>query len=182
VSWRRSFGQLGVGTSAGVGFRVVAMVAALILTVAFLAFVPARRTWFTRLGSATMYAYLLHGFVTLYLSYQDWYYGISGEQVALVTAGCACWRSCCPATRCAGASDGRWSRAWTGCSARPPHGARWPTADRTEAEPHGYARLGRPVRGRSRRLWRVEGGCYRPDRSGRPCRLRPVEVGWDLSG
>ncbi|MEV0402575.1 acyltransferase family protein [Actinoallomurus sp. NPDC050550] len=89
VHWRRSFGQLGVGASAGVGFRVVAMAAALTLTVAFLAVVPARRMWFTRLGSATMYAYLLHGFVTLYLSYQDWYYGISGEQVALVTVGCA---------------------------------------------------------------------------------------------
>ncbi|WP_345348507.1 acyltransferase family protein [Actinoallomurus liliacearum] len=89
VHWRRSFGQLGVGASAGLGFRVVAMAAALVLTVAFLAVVPARRTWFTRLGSATMYAYLLHGFVTLYLSYQDWYYGISGEQVLLVTVGCA---------------------------------------------------------------------------------------------
>ncbi|MEV5752270.1 acyltransferase family protein [Actinoallomurus sp. NPDC052308] len=89
VHWRRSFGQLGVGASAGVGFRVVAMAAALVLTVAFLAVVPARHTWFTRLGSATMYAYLLHGFVTLYLSYQDWYYGISGEQVLLVTVGCA---------------------------------------------------------------------------------------------
>jgi fucose 4-O-acetylase-like acetyltransferase len=89
VRWRRSFGQLGVGASAGVGFRVVAMAAAVILTVAFLAVVPARRTWFTRLGAATMYAYLLHGFVTLYLSYQGWYYGISGAQVVLVTVGCA---------------------------------------------------------------------------------------------
>ncbi|GAA0343222.1 acyltransferase family protein [Actinoallomurus spadix] len=88
VHWRRSFGQLGVGASAGVGFRIATMAAALILTVAFLAVVPARRTWFTRLGSATMYAYLLHGFFTLYLSYQDWYYGISGRQVVLVTGGC----------------------------------------------------------------------------------------------
>jgi hypothetical protein len=36
-----------------------------------------------------MYAYLLHGFVTLFLSYQGWYYGLSGWQVALVTVGCA---------------------------------------------------------------------------------------------
>ncbi|MCO6003893.1 acyltransferase family protein [Actinoallomurus purpureus] len=88
VHWRRSFGQLGVGAPAGVGFRVVAMAAAVILTVAFLAVVPARRTWFTRLGAATMYAYLLHGFVTLFLGYQGWYFGLSGWQVVLVTVGC----------------------------------------------------------------------------------------------
>jgi fucose 4-O-acetylase-like acetyltransferase len=50
--------------------------------------VPARRTWFTRLGAATMYVYLLHGFVTLFLSYQDWYYELSGAEVAAVTVGC----------------------------------------------------------------------------------------------
>ncbi len=35
-----------------------------------------------------MYAYLLHGFVTLFLSYQGWYYRISGWEVVAVTAGC----------------------------------------------------------------------------------------------
>jgi fucose 4-O-acetylase-like acetyltransferase len=89
VHWRRSFEQLGVGRSAGVGFRLAAMAAAVTLTLGFLAVVPARRTWFTRLGAATMYAYLLHGFVTLFLSYQGWYYRISGGQVVLVTLGCA---------------------------------------------------------------------------------------------
>lgn len=88
VHWRRSFGQLGVGAPAGVGFRVVALAAALVLTAAFLAVVPARRMWFSRLGSATMYVYLLHGFATLFLSYQGWYYRISMAQVVLVTAGC----------------------------------------------------------------------------------------------
>jgi fucose 4-O-acetylase-like acetyltransferase len=88
VHWRRSFGQLGVGAPAGIGFRVAAIAVALALTIAFLAVVPGRRTWFTRLGSATMYVYLLHGFVTLFLSYQDWYYELSGVEVALVTAGC----------------------------------------------------------------------------------------------
>jgi fucose 4-O-acetylase-like acetyltransferase len=88
VHWRRSFEQLGIGASAGVGFRLIALAAALLLTLGFLAVVPARRTWYTRLGSATMYVYLLHGFVTLFLSYQDWYYRISGPQIALVTVGC----------------------------------------------------------------------------------------------
>lgn len=88
VHWRRSFGQLGVGAPAGIGFRITAVAAALTLTVAFLAVVPSRRTWFTGLGSATMYVYLLHGFVTLALSYQDWYYELSGAEIAAVTAGC----------------------------------------------------------------------------------------------
>jgi fucose 4-O-acetylase-like acetyltransferase len=89
VHWRRSFVQLGVGTPAGVGFRVLALAAAVALTVGFLSVVPGRRTWFTRFGSASMYVYLLHGFVTLFLSYQGWYYRISGAEVVLVTIGCA---------------------------------------------------------------------------------------------
>jgi hypothetical protein len=89
VHWRRSFGQLGVGAPAGVGFRLLALASAVALTVGFLAVVPGRRTWFTRFGSASMYVYLLHGFVTLFLSYQGWYYRISGAELALVTVGCA---------------------------------------------------------------------------------------------
>jgi fucose 4-O-acetylase-like acetyltransferase len=88
VHWRRSFAELGVGAPSGVGFRVLALGAAALLTAAFLAVVPARRTWFSRLGAASMYAYLLHGFVTLFLSYQGWYYRISGWQVPALTAGC----------------------------------------------------------------------------------------------
>jgi fucose 4-O-acetylase-like acetyltransferase len=80
VHWRRSFSQLGVAASSGIGFRVLALVAAALLTAAFLAVVPARQTWFSGLGAASMYAYLLHGFVTLFLSYQPWYYRISGWQ------------------------------------------------------------------------------------------------------
>jgi fucose 4-O-acetylase-like acetyltransferase len=88
IHWRRSFAQLGVGAPAGIGFRFLALATAGVLTAGFLAVVPARRTWFSGLGSATMYAYLLHGFVTLFLSYQDWYYQISGWQVLGVTLGC----------------------------------------------------------------------------------------------
>lgn len=89
VHWRRSFVQLGVGAPAGVGFRLIALAAAVALTVGFLAVVPGRRTWFTRFGSASMYVYLLHGFITLFLSYQGWYYKITGAEVVLVTVGCA---------------------------------------------------------------------------------------------
>jgi len=88
VHWRRSVGQLGVAAPAGLGFMVLVLIAAIVLTYAFLAVVPARRTWFTRYGAATMYAYLLHGFVTLWLSYQPWYYRIAGWQVAVIPIGC----------------------------------------------------------------------------------------------
>jgi fucose 4-O-acetylase-like acetyltransferase len=88
VHWRRSFEQLGVGPSAGVGLRLLTLAAAVVMTVAFLAVVPGRRTWFTRFGSASMYVYLLHGFVTLFLSYQGWYYRMSGAEIVLVTIGC----------------------------------------------------------------------------------------------
>jgi fucose 4-O-acetylase-like acetyltransferase len=88
VHWRRSFVQLGVGAPAGVGLRLLALGAAVALTVGFLAVVPGRRTWFTRFGSASMYVYLLHGFATLFLSYQSWYYRVNGLEIVLVTAGC----------------------------------------------------------------------------------------------
>jgi fucose 4-O-acetylase-like acetyltransferase len=88
VHWRRSFDQLGVGPSTGVGLRLLTLAAAVMMTVAFLAVVPGRRTWFTRFGSASMYVYLLHGFVTLFLSYQGWYYRVSGAGIVLVTIGC----------------------------------------------------------------------------------------------
>src|SRR5581483_5260435 len=47
----------------GTLMRVGLLLASAVLTAAFLAIVPARRRWFTSLGAATLYAYLLHGFV-----------------------------------------------------------------------------------------------------------------------
>jgi hypothetical protein len=35
-----------------------------------------------------MYVYLLHGFATLFLSYQGWYYRVTGAEVVLMTVGC----------------------------------------------------------------------------------------------
>ncbi|WP_018654669.1 acyltransferase family protein [Actinomadura flavalba] len=88
VHWRRSFAQLGVTIPAGTGFSVVALAAAFALTLAFLAVVPARGTWFSGYGSATMYAYLLHGVPIMWMGYQSWYYGLDGWQIIGVTAGC----------------------------------------------------------------------------------------------
>ncbi|MZD10701.1 acyltransferase family protein [Streptomyces sp. SID5785] len=48
-------------------------VLALVLTACFLAWVPGRRLWCTALGSGTIYAYLLHGFVIKASRFGDWY-------------------------------------------------------------------------------------------------------------
>ncbi|MFH8979723.1 acyltransferase family protein [Streptomyces varsoviensis] len=46
---------------------------AMVLTAAFLALVPRRRTWFTALGAGTLYGYLLHGFVIKLSRWWGWY-------------------------------------------------------------------------------------------------------------
>lgn len=45
------------------GIRLIVMVLAFALIIAFLMLIPRRATWFTALGGATMYIYLLHTFV-----------------------------------------------------------------------------------------------------------------------
>ena len=45
------------------GIRLAVMLLALALIMAFLMLIPRRTTWFTALGTATMYIYLLHTFV-----------------------------------------------------------------------------------------------------------------------
>ncbi|MEU3464451.1 acyltransferase family protein [Streptomyces sp. NPDC006733] len=44
-----------------------------VLTAAFLALVPRRRTWWTHLGAGTMYAFLLHAFIRQALAYNGLY-------------------------------------------------------------------------------------------------------------
>jgi fucose 4-O-acetylase-like acetyltransferase len=57
----------------GTLMRVGLLLASAALTAAFLAIVPARHRWFTSLGAATLYAYLLHGFVIRIAQYLGWY-------------------------------------------------------------------------------------------------------------
>jgi fucose 4-O-acetylase-like acetyltransferase len=65
VYWRSSYTELGVSWVEGGVIRLAMLLAALVLSAAFLALVPERRTWFTRFGAHTLYAYLLHGLVVL---------------------------------------------------------------------------------------------------------------------
>ncbi|MFI0357204.1 acyltransferase family protein [Actinomadura sp. 9N407] len=73
IYWKDPHGELGVGNLTGTAMRLAMFVAATLLVAAFLAVVPKRRTWFTHLGATTLYAYLLHGFVTRLLDFTDWW-------------------------------------------------------------------------------------------------------------
>ncbi|TDD22789.1 hypothetical protein E1287_39500, partial [Actinomadura sp. KC06] len=67
--WNRGYEQMGFSMPEGVSYRLLAMVFALVLGAAFLAAVPRGRAWYTRLGTRTMYVYLLHGLVIKPLQY-----------------------------------------------------------------------------------------------------------------
>ena len=58
-----SYGAIGYDQSWAGVIRLCFMLLAFGLIVAFLLIVPRRRTWFTKLGAATMYIYLLHTFL-----------------------------------------------------------------------------------------------------------------------
>jgi fucose 4-O-acetylase-like acetyltransferase len=73
VYWKTGNAGMHVGNLVGSCVRLGLLVGASILVAAFLSLVPARRTWFTSLGSATLYAYLLHGFATKLMDYMGWY-------------------------------------------------------------------------------------------------------------
>ncbi|MCC5480257.1 acyltransferase family protein [Streptomyces sp. JA03] len=46
---------------------------AVLLTACFLSWVPGRNTWFTAIGSGTLYGYLLHGFLRKAGEYNGWF-------------------------------------------------------------------------------------------------------------
>jgi fucose 4-O-acetylase-like acetyltransferase len=71
--WRHGNDYLGVSELTGTAMRLGMLAASLLLSAAFLALVPARATWFTGLGAATLYAYLLHGFPVKLAGYEHWY-------------------------------------------------------------------------------------------------------------
>ncbi|TQL98332.1 fucose 4-O-acetylase-like acetyltransferase [Actinoallomurus bryophytorum] len=73
VYWKAGNADMHVNNLVGSGMRLGLLVGAGILVMAFLTMVPAKRTWFTSLGGATLYAYLLHGFFTKLLEYMGWW-------------------------------------------------------------------------------------------------------------
>jgi fucose 4-O-acetylase-like acetyltransferase len=73
VYWKTSNAGMHVNNLVGSGMRLGLLLGAGILVMAFLTMVPAKHTWFTNLGGATLYAYLLHGFVTKLVEYMGWW-------------------------------------------------------------------------------------------------------------
>jgi fucose 4-O-acetylase-like acetyltransferase len=73
VYWRHGNDHLGVGEVAGTAIRMAVLAASLLLSAAFLSLCPSRHTWFSGLGAATLYAYLLHGFPVKLAEYEGWY-------------------------------------------------------------------------------------------------------------
>ncbi|MEU6036376.1 acyltransferase family protein [Actinomadura sp. NPDC047616] len=71
--WKDPHDKLGVDNVTGTAMRLAMFACAMVLVFAFLAIVPRRRTWFTKLGAYTLYAYLLHGFYTRLLSFLGWW-------------------------------------------------------------------------------------------------------------
>ncbi|GAA4235700.1 acyltransferase family protein [Actinomadura meridiana] len=73
IYWKHPNFELGVGNVTGTLMRLAMFVAAAVLVAAFLSLIPRRRYWFTKLGAATLYAYLLHGFVIRLLDFTGWW-------------------------------------------------------------------------------------------------------------
>ncbi|GAA3945764.1 acyltransferase family protein [Actinomadura viridis] len=73
IYWKDPHQELGVDNITGTLMRLGMFACATVLVAAFLAVVPGRKTWFTKLGTTTLYAYLLHGFVTRLLQFTDWW-------------------------------------------------------------------------------------------------------------
>ncbi len=90
----------------------------MVLVGCFLAWVPGRLTWFTALGSGTLYGYLLHGFVLKSAEFWNWYdrpwihrplgeVAITFAAVALVTV--LCTRPVRRVFRCVMEPEARWA-------------------------------------------------------------------------
>ncbi|MGH3244196.1 MAG: acyltransferase family protein [Spirillospora sp.] len=73
VYWQHPHFEIGVGNVAGTLMRLGMFVCAAVLVAAFLTQVPRRRYWFTGLGAATLYAYLLHGFAIRLFDFTGWW-------------------------------------------------------------------------------------------------------------
>jgi fucose 4-O-acetylase-like acetyltransferase len=73
--WRSSYDELGVSFTDGVLVRAGLLVVATAVALSFLALVPRRAGWFSRLGAATLVVYLFHGFFVKSAQYAgagDW--------------------------------------------------------------------------------------------------------------
>jgi fucose 4-O-acetylase-like acetyltransferase len=67
--WNENYHHMKLSLLQGMTGRTAAYALAIVLGCAFLAVVPERRTWFTDMGTRTMYVFLLHGLVIKVFDY-----------------------------------------------------------------------------------------------------------------
>jgi fucose 4-O-acetylase-like acetyltransferase len=68
-------------------YRIAVSAATVILSLAVLSLVPERKTWFSELGTKTMYPFLLHGFLIKYLIHNGFFaYVDTGFEVVMLIA------------------------------------------------------------------------------------------------
>ncbi|MBO0827885.1 MAG: acyltransferase family protein [Streptosporangiales bacterium] len=89
--YRERYHDLGGSNLSGVWHRAAFLVAGFVLLSAFLALVPRRHVWFTSLGAATMYVYLLHRYPRKALAWSGlydahWLHSLAGAAVVVVGA------------------------------------------------------------------------------------------------
>lgn len=73
--YRSQYGDLGVGGGDALLTRLVLLLVGALGALAFLALVPRREGWFTRMGTASLVVYLGHGFAVkaaVYAGFADW--------------------------------------------------------------------------------------------------------------
>jgi fucose 4-O-acetylase-like acetyltransferase len=73
LNWDASNADLGVDELTGTMMRMALLLIATVLLIAFLAVVPSRQTWYSDLGAATLYGYLLHGFIARLFTFEGWH-------------------------------------------------------------------------------------------------------------
>ncbi|MQA96513.1 MAG: acyltransferase family protein [Streptosporangiales bacterium] len=83
VFWRKSYDGMGQTALLGLVGRAGMMAVAFALVAAFLALVPTRETWFTRLGPLTMYAYFGHALIYIVGDGLNWWDAIPGGYLGI---------------------------------------------------------------------------------------------------
>jgi len=73
IYWKHPHEHFNVSNFTGSLMRLAMFACATLLVAAFLSVMPRKRYWFTGLGAATLYAYLLHGFVTRLMNFTGWW-------------------------------------------------------------------------------------------------------------
>ncbi|TDC79601.1 acyltransferase family protein [Actinomadura sp. 7K507] len=91
IYWKHPHEAFDVGNFYGSLMRLAMFACAAVLVAAFLTQIPRKRYWFTGLGAATLYAYLLHGFLTRTMNFTDgwsadWMHTVPGIAVVITVA------------------------------------------------------------------------------------------------